>query len=152
MMMKVRTTEFDGTPEEFLRVAHLFGTQSPIGPQGPESAEVVPSSSTEAEITPQMVERVLTRRPLSRDMKKVLKVLLAAGPAGLPTTEIAQAVGISNAELSGVFGAFGRRVANTPGWPRGVAFITRTRDDEHRNWRSLPDIARQVLESGRVKL
>jgi hypothetical protein len=96
---------------------------------------------------------VLTRRHLSRSMKGVLKALLAAGPTGLTTTDIAKAIGITTAQLAGVFGAFGRRVASTPGWPQSVYFITYMRDEADRDWLlSLSDIVRQVLEGGRVKL
>ena len=100
------------------------------------------------------VLRVLNRRPLSTSMRKVLKTLIKAGPAGLTTTEISEAVGISRAELAGVFGAFGRRVANTPGWPEGVAFAEYARDeDDDARWRYwLPQVFHDVIGSGKFKL
>lgn len=155
-MMKVRNIEFEGTAEEFVTVAHLFGNQSSAASESIKGikAGVSDGASTNvaAEVKLEHVERVLTRLHLSRSMRGVLKALLSSR-TGLTTTEIAKAVGITNAELAGVFGAFGRRVANTPGWPQGVSFITYTRDEDDRDWLlSLPDVARDVLESGRVKL
>src|SRR5437660_12041352 len=79
MLMKVRTTEFDGTPDEFLKVAHHFGNQAPTISESSRLAEAPnarpPSEEREPEITAELVERVLTRRHLSRSMKGVLKAL-----------------------------------------------------------------------------
>jgi hypothetical protein len=144
-MMKVRTTEFEGTPDEFARVAHLFSgamVGASTGPSGGKSVEVETS-----EITSKLVLLVLTRRKLSSDIRKVLKALLQAGANGLTPEEIATAVGINWQKLSGVMGAFGRRVASTPGWPAGVSFIER---GSGRRW--LPEVVRDVLESGQFKL
>jgi hypothetical protein len=144
-MMKIRTTEFEGTPDEFAKVAHLFPGTLVGAAAGPNAAESIEAESSE--ITPKLVLLVLTRRMLSSDIRKVLKALVQAGPDGMATGEIATAVGITWQTLSGVMGAFGRRVASTPGWPASVSFIER---GAGRRW--LPPVVRDVLESGQFKL
>jgi hypothetical protein len=101
-----------------------------------------------------MVLTVLNRRRLSPNARKVLKALLTAGSNYLTTTELAEKVGITNAELAGVLGAFGRRVANTPGWPPEAYFLDYTRDqDEAAEWRyGLGKVASETLTSGQFKL
>jgi hypothetical protein len=152
--MKMRYTEFEGTPEEFLRISHRFpgvpsgdttAAQPPHG--GPGDAQ---PSGAAGEVTAHAVEHLLTRRPLSVNMKKVLRVLMGAGSAGLTTREIAEEVGISPAELSGVFGAFGRRMAHTPGWDN--ADFVDVDDSGAAERYSLKPIVREVLESGRIRL
>ena len=104
-----------------------------------------------------MILRILTRRPLSPNLKTVLKTLLKAESGGLSTSEIAGAVGISRQELAGVFGAFGRRVANTPGYSDGQTLVGYAREyndkigkEEWRYW-LLPAV-REVLAGGVIKL
>ena len=154
--MKVRSTEFDGTSEEFIKVGHLFGISSLTNDTklATDRQERVHSTDEGAEITPELVTLVLTRLYLSSNVRKVFKAMLRSGPRGLSTAEIAEAVGITPAQLSGVFGAFGRRVANTEGWPPEKSFVAFARDDENEGeWRYwLPQVVRDVLESGRIKL
>jgi hypothetical protein len=156
--MKVRSTEFDGTPEEFAKVAHLLP-----GAIISVSAEHKPleldrqggnGAAYSSQVTPSLVLRVLSRRRLKSNIRNVLKVLWKAGSKGLTTTEIAKAAGISRESLAGVFGAFGRRVANTPGWPQGVSFAEYAQgDDDRAEWRYwLPEVVRDVLDGGQIKL
>jgi hypothetical protein len=144
-MMRIRTTEFEGTPDEFAKVAHLFPGTLVSAVAGPNPAESVEAETSE--ITSKLVLLVLTRRKLSSDIRKVLKALVQAGADGMTTGEIAAAMGINWQKLSGVMGAFGRRVASTSGWPAGVSFIER---GAGRRW--LPQIIRDVFESGQFKL
>ena len=97
--MKIRTLEFDGTPEEFSKVDHLFSGNSATAPAlqpSPDAAEPAEelASAEFRVITPQLVIRLLTRRHLSSNMRKVLKTLLAAGNRKLTTTEIAHHLGV----------------------------------------------------------
>jgi len=156
--MKIKTTEFDGTPEEFAKVAPLFTGHGGSFQASSElsQADEAPNITHKAaaERSPALVLRVLGRRHLSSAMRGVLKTMLKAGPNGLTTTEIAKAIGHTRQELAGVFGAFGRRVANTEGWPNGVSFVEYEREEgdegEWRYW--LPQVVREVLESGQFKL
>jgi hypothetical protein len=123
------------------------------------SSPVVPEPEQNAAdgLSEQLIVRVLTRRALSPHLRKVLKALLKAGPDGLTTREIAEAVGISRARLAGVFGAFGRRMAHTPGWPEDQSIVNYEReyndDTSKQEWRYwLKSIVRDVLERGTVRL
>ena len=151
--MKFR--EFDGTPEEFLKVGHLFGS-SVTAPNVPTTAAVVPrpSNGSGQTISPELILHVLTRRPLSGKFRRALKALKDAGPGGLTTTEIAAAAGVTRAQLAGVFGAFGRRVANTSGWPMDVSFVEYGRSDEEEGeWRYwLSETVKSVLQGHNIKL
>jgi len=157
--LKIRIVEFDGTPEELARakpdLIDLASTSATSGQKGPAIEMAAPKGPSVVDT--QLIARVFNRRPLSDSVKKVFEVLLRADPEGLSTTEIAKAVGISRQELAGVFGAFGRRTASTPGWPKDESFVGFTRkynDHEGREeWRYwLPPAVRQVLESGAVRL
>jgi hypothetical protein len=158
MDMKMRTLEFDGSPEEFSKVSHMFTgvpEASVSSSKGRQDAAEIQADAPRGQITPEIVLRVLNRRSLSSSMRKVLKALVKAPTGGLTTSEIAEAVGISRAELAGVFGAFGRRVANTAGWPAGVAFAEYARDDDDdkARWRYwLPQAFHEALNSGKFKL
>jgi hypothetical protein len=148
--MKFR--EFEGTPEEFLRVGHLFGSSAPNA-QTPAPPSPV-SSGGGQQISPELILRVLSRRPLSGKFRRALRALRDADAEGLTTTEIAAAAGITRAQLAGVFGAFGRRVANTSGWPEGISFVQYARsDDEEGEWRYwLSETVKGVLHGGNVRL
>jgi hypothetical protein len=154
--MRIKTTEFEGTPEEFAKVAPMLsGQNNNLEIRASPTHEPSGSGSgVSDEITPKLVLAVLNRRYLSSAMKGVLKTMLKSGPRGLTTTDIAKAIGHTRQELAGVFGAFGRRVANTRGWPEGVSFVEYARDEgddgEWRYW--LPQVVRDVLESGQFKL
>jgi hypothetical protein len=154
--MKIRSLEFEGSPEEFSKVSHMFAgaAAASVGsskvPAGQVEAE---ADAPKGEITTQIALRVLRRRPLSLSMRKVLKTLVSAPPGGLTTSEIAEAVGISRPELAGVFGAFGRRAANTEGWPVRVDFLEYSRDSDDARWRYwLPPAFYEVLNSGAFAL
>ncbi len=50
-------------------------------------------------------------------------------------------------------GAFGRRVANTPGWPRDAHLFDYKWDPDEGQWRYwLPEVVRAALTEGKVKL
>lgn len=150
-MVKVRFVEVEGDPEEVMRVSRLFGGASEqvsaqvSAPERSETASGIVSANG-ASVSPDLVLRVLTRRELSDDIKKALKALMKAASKGMTSEEIAKAVGIDRGQLAGVFGAFGRRIANTKGWPTGAHIIEKYRDENGRRRYRLPAIVRTALE------
>jgi hypothetical protein len=62
-----------------------------------------------------LLRRVLQRRRISRGQRALLKTLYEAGDEGLDFETLAATIGRSTEELSGVLGAFGRRVNQTAG-------------------------------------
>lgn len=157
--MKVRIVSFEGTPEEFSKVKpDLFDAQPDAGEVKERSGESAQGASTPpTTLGKPILMRILTRRPLSPNLRKVFKTLLKADAKGMSTKEIADSIEISLAELAGVFGAFGRRVANTPGVPDGAHIVGYAREyndqagkEEWRYW--LQPAVREIFESGAIRL
>lgn len=103
----MKVTRFDGTPEEFKAVAHLFGDSPLFATNGP-SAE---SGAELPQIEPRKAIRsMLTRLSLSDGQLAAYKAL-ANGK--LEYHEFLKHAGRSAAEMAGVLGALGRRINNT---------------------------------------
>jgi hypothetical protein len=154
-IMKVIRTEFEGTPEEYLQVhGALGGTSSnePRPPNGPEATGAKPEEEEQpVEVTPEFLLQAATRLPLSSNQRDVLRVVSAAKEPGISSEEIAQKVGLTRAQLAGVWGTLGRRLANTPGYPKGGTSIGWKWDPhihQNRYW-ALP-VLRKVMASGKV--
>lgn len=147
-MVKVRFIEVEGDPEEVIRVRHLFSEAPGSLSDASKRVEATQDTGTSngALVTSDLVLRVLTRRELHANVKKVLKTLMKAGVKGLTSAEIAKAVGIDRGQLAGVLGAFGRRIANTSGWPVGADIIEQRRDDEGRRHYFLSATVSAALE------
>jgi hypothetical protein len=156
--MKITRLEFEGTPEEFHKVGPMFGgSGAGVSPQiGTIGAEIDPAkveAGANIKISPEVIERALTRRSLSDNQRQVLKALLKVGDKGLVSEEIADELGITRQQLAGVFGALGRRVASTNGWPTNGFLFDWEWDHERNQWRYfLPNAVREVLQNGRVRL
>jgi hypothetical protein len=120
---------FRGTAEEFRAVEHLFA------PERPNPAPTPTTAQEPAELTAEVLERALTRIPLSPGQQKFLRALIDAGAGGLSAADVQARLGISGAQYAGLTGALGRRFANTEGWPKGAWPTTNIWDPEHREWR-----------------
>jgi hypothetical protein len=141
----------DGTPEEMAKFEPLLAAMSLARPVEPQIADATELRGVVSKVTADQALDVLSRRTLDANPRKVLKVLLAHGGVeqdGITTKEIAEKVGLTTRQLSGVFGAFGSRVKHTPGWPEGLDFLEFTYDDNGvgRYW--LRPVVRQILEEG----
>lgn len=153
MAVRVRFVEVEGEPEEVMRLSALFGGSS----EKVRREEHVPNASEPTEtsvanvrsVTPELVLRVLTRRELRANIKKALKALQRS-PKGMTSEELAKAVGIDRGQLAGVFGAFGRRVAHTKGWPADAAIISERRDENGRRVYHLAPVVLTALEKGNL--
>jgi len=62
-----------------------------------------------------LVRRVLRRHRIPPAQRELFRVLYAAGDAGLEFAALAEAIGRSTEELSGVLGGLGRRINATRG-------------------------------------
>ena len=101
-MIKVRVVEVEGDPEEVLRVKALFGSASSEQPKPLGRSDVAPGANGSAQgatITRDLVLRVLTRRDLDRGPRNLFKALLKAGPKGMTSEELADAMGIDRGQL-----------------------------------------------------
>lgn len=75
-------------------------------------------SGSQQQVQPKtdVIKRILDRTPkLSNGPKTLFRVLYEAGNKGLNYDDIAQQMGRTNSQLSGVLGALGRRINNTTG-------------------------------------
>jgi hypothetical protein len=100
----MKVIQFDGTPEEFKAVAHLFskgelvnGSRSPSG----TAPTIDPKSA---------IKKVLSRRPISEGQRALYEAL-ADGP--VEYQELLRKTGREASVMAGVLGALGRRVSNT---------------------------------------
>jgi hypothetical protein len=108
---------FKGTPEEFQIVAHLFGAESQ--PAATAVRQGPPQGSSTSELTVETMVTALTRRPLlERNAKALIREIVAVAPGWISATQLAERVGLERDQIAGVFGALGRRFAQTRGWPK----------------------------------
>jgi hypothetical protein len=94
--------------------------------------------------------RVLKRRALSPEQRAVLGKMKANHPAWTTFNELLEATGYSTSQLSGLLGAFGKRVYSTEGYEDDTYFFDQEWDYENdANRYRLPDSAyRAVIRAG----
>jgi Flp pilus assembly pilin Flp len=86
-------------------------------------------------------------------MRQVFKALLKS-PNGMTTVEFAKLLGITRAQLAGVFGAFGRRLSHTEGFPDDDSdawLATNNWNGSERRYVLTP-LGRAALQDNRVTL
>lgn len=143
--MKLNRLSFEGSPEEFSAVGHLFGDAEP------KQAVPVEVEAGGDPLTVAAVDKAFNRRPLSDAQKALLRVLYENSEEGILLPDIAKGIGLSAQQVAGVRGALGRRVANTEGWPEGTDFCTW--EWEVSTWRYWPRPAVvEAISSGKVKI
>jgi hypothetical protein len=114
---------FDGTTEE---IAEVYQKLKGIDDPQPNFAQVLPKpgkpgkpGKPEGEegnyVSLAQARLVLMRRPLSAEQLTVLKLLKERHPRLVSAAELRKAVSYTKAQLSGMMGAFGRRVSHTDG-------------------------------------
>jgi hypothetical protein len=155
---------FVGTAQEYKEVAHLFAEEPSgtvnKGVAGPPGSGSPPpgSSSFEASqanftLSPELIELALNRIPLSRKQSKVWRAIVDAYPNWITAAELAEQTGIERHQLSGVWGALGRRLANTPGWPADKWPIDEDWEDEDQMPRyRAHEVLSNLIKAGRIKL
>jgi hypothetical protein len=146
-MVKVRFVEVEGSPDDVMRVSALFsGASAPTEHEDASASSSPRIATSNGVVSEDLVLRVFKRRELRPNIKKLLKALQQAGQKGLTSEEIAGKLALETAQLAGVFGAFGRRVANTRGWPAGADIIESSRDEKGRRRYHLPAVVRSALD------
>lgn len=137
--MKITTTvtTLEGAPEELASFYKASDITAPLANLA-SSAPTMPEATTEQleaisgerrYIDSDTARRVLTRLPLSAEMKIVLKRCYQARPGKASAAELQQATGYNPRQLAGLMGAFGRRCVNTAGYPKNFHFFDWERDD-----------------------
>lgn len=162
--MKLRILDVEGNPEELatfykgLGGSALGASGGYLSPSEPSSISeaannsgVVPESSPEAAkasgpVSLHFARRVLSRRVLSPQMKLILKQVHDAHPTLVPSADLQTLTSYTGSQLAGLFGAFGRRVANTDGHVPGLSFWKYEFDQASNAWcYGLVDEAREAI-------
>lgn len=148
----MRVHVFDGTPDEFKQVAHLFVSSGTSGPAKTELGPLQEANQEISSLNPTLIELALNRIPLSRKQSKVWRAIVGAYPDWITAEELAKITGIERPQLAGVWGALGRRLANTPGWPEDKWPLDEERDDDGMRRYRAHEVLVQLVKGGRIKL
>ena len=98
-------------------------------------------------VTTKFACRALTRLPLSKPFKEVLKALSEAHPDWLSLPTLHSVAGYRPPQFAGLMGAFGRRMANTDGFASEAYFFESRWNDNKSTWDyRLPDSVREALD------
>jgi hypothetical protein len=166
--MRIREYEFDGTPEEFLKVAGaLRGTQSPArSEQVPSTVPASAMTENPPRATPQNAAvpdasrfvtkeqaiRILTRRKLSPHMQKLMGELYHAGNTKVLSDHLRKLLGFDDEtdpngsdRFRGLMGAFGRRVVHDVGAQLSFFDADWNADEGQKTWR-LPTSVREAVD------
>ena len=139
---------FDGTPEEFQKVAPIFGPSSQTD-KGSGSESV----GKESPIDPQeAIRRMLTRIRVPNGQLAIYKAL---ANGRLEYSEFLKQTGRSGAQMAGVLGALGRRVDHTPeihraGLPGNSGAVLKLEEEDGKRFISLQPDALKVLREANV--
>ncbi len=144
--MELSKLIFVGTAKEFAAVEHLFAFGQA------ENNELVQehngSSDGEGKGRDEIIRDVIGRRSVSQGQRQLYEVLDKAGDQGLLKPELAEAMGRSERELTGVLGALGKRIFGTKGTAEEgiLLFLEISAADGTWNYRLRPEV-RAVLKA-----
>jgi hypothetical protein len=166
-IVKVSKWQFEGTPEEFRKVASLLGDHrgseggADVGDDRSDRDEranadmVDPPGLTDGDVVSvDAVRRMLTRIPIPDGQRALYRVLRDAGDQWVSRADLAAGMGRTERELDGVLGALGRRTNGTPGCDKvstpGIAVILEVRFfDNQWHYRMRP-VLRAALDAERL--
>ena len=146
--MELSKLNFVGTAEEFAAVEHLFMTGRLENTELEATEEHNGSLVGEGKGRDEIIRDVIRRRPVPPGQRGLYEVLDKAGDQGLLKPELAEAMGRSERELTGVLGALGKRIFGTKGTDdQGILlFLEISAADGTWRYRLRPE-ARAVLEA-----
>lgn len=146
--MELSKLDFVGTAEEFAAVEHLFGDRCAENPELVDVEEHNGSSGSEGKGRDPVIRDVIRRRPVPRGQRELYEVLVKAGDGGLLKPELAEAMGRTERELTGVLGALGKRIFGTKGTSeQGILlFLEISASDGTWRYRLRPEV-RAVLKA-----
>ncbi len=140
----------EGTAEElaeFQNFRRFHGLKSESPTQTP--AEVEPEDFTYA--SESFAYRVLNRLKLSPAQIKMLKFLYKNGDNWTLAPDLQREIGYSASQFAGLMGAFGRRIAYTPGYVVDSSFFESDWDYAKACYRyRLPATVRSAIELARL--
>lgn len=132
----------EGTAEEISEALKRMGAPSAFGALVTPPAEHVDpegdgaQDDSESGYVPLRVARkAITRRHMYPLQQKMLELIYNAGEAGILASELQDELDYEPAQFRGLMGAFGRRVANTPGYASGDWFFDQEWETEEQCYR-----------------
>jgi hypothetical protein len=137
---------FEGTPEELSEVLPKIDVR--LG----KSEVLIPGEKAKSDkrwVTTEEARVILTRRPLSVPIVKMLQSLYSAAGKQVTSDELKKVTGLDAHEFRGMLGAFGRRVGHTA--PANAQFFDQKWNHEAAQyvW-SLPENVRQVVRELKI--
>lgn len=138
--MKVKSLQFEGTPEEFKAVAYMFDGSHTETER--ESDEIVTINAKDA------IRTMITRRPLPNGQRE-LYLALINGP--LEYDEFTRKMGRTPQQMRGLMGALGKRVNATEevhqaGLPCDSTLVVKTFQKNDKKYVSLTDDVLEVIK------
>lgn len=158
----VRVVVIEGSPDEVTEVINntqALGGGTPVAsgqaqpkPEGEAVNEAKPSNGDETTyVSEDIARRILTRRPLSKEQKIVLKTLAAAYPKYVSAPALHKATGYTSAQFAGLMGAFGRRVTHTEGFVEYTWFFDTEWDYEAGSYNyRLPETVFNAIKAEKI--
>jgi hypothetical protein len=138
----------EGTPEELARYeAFAKPHAAPGQDEGPIDAEGADWEFVSMDVA----FRALTRIKLGKQIRAVLRRVYQGGERWTSAAALQEEVGYTPAQFAGLMGAFGRRVANTPGYVVNSSFWEWDWNAEQSCYfYRLPPSVRAAVEKARV--
>jgi hypothetical protein len=133
MKAKIGSIQIDGTPEEIADlIRKLEISPFNLGDMMTKRDFLQPQVDPDAGpfVSEEIAFRVLKRRSLSAEQLTMLALLCSAGEDWTSAKAIQKALNYKTSQFSGMLGAFGKRVASTPGYRDGTTFFDQEWDYE----------------------
>ena len=148
MKAKIGDLEVDGTPDEIANLVKAL-ERGPLSAFRSMVARDVLSpkeNKTEPFISEEIAFRVIKRRPLSKEQSAMLSILRKAGDDWVSAKSLHNALSYSPSQLSGMLGAFGKRLGGTDGYVEGTCFFDQEWDYENNCYQyRLPECVRRAV-------
>lgn len=132
----------DGSAEEISETLKRMGISSAFGAvvtPSPEAAELEEGAAEEGaesgRVPLRVARKVINRRHMYPLQQKMLELIYDAGDAGILATDLQDELDYEPAQFRGLMGAFGRRVAGTPGYADGDWFFDQEWEAEEQCYR-----------------
>ena len=142
----------EGSPEEIARFESLtrFHSEPQIRAKAELSSPVEQIDDWEY-VSADVAFRALTRIKLGKETKAVIRRIYSGGQKWTTAGELQKEIDYKPPQFAGLMGAFGRRLANTPGHVLNSAFFEQEWDDKSSCYLyRLPPKVREAVERARV--
>lgn len=140
-----------GTPEEIAAVVQFVQTEMTTSTSSLKATGQAASTQSTKTVSPDLMRKALTRRPLTRLTQKMLCALYDAkrDDRYVSRRELLKALGFDpgkdgDAKLRGVLGKFGMRMKHTPGYDGSSSYFKYQKVDGEWYYR-LPDELREIV-------